>query len=277
MSSAVETPPRPKPAYLSSFFRRFVFATFLIFSAVAPLSAQSASSPATAAAEGAATETQTLTLPGVSLAERFNQGGSIMYFLLALSFVTVTFTVERLVQLRRKTVNPPGLADKAREAWKSGDMQKVIQTAEAQPSVLASTIALLARHPHLSVNEASVMAGDDVSRAMRRHLQRAYPLAIVATLSPLLGLLGTIIGMIEAFEVVAIAGSLGDASLLAGAISLALITTAFGLIVAIPSLGLYHHFRGKTHELSLEVEEELEELLSEWFRAPSPGGPEARG
>ena len=206
-----------------------------------------------------------LTVPGVALTERFAQGGFTMYALLALSFVMVTYGVERLVNLRRKTICPHGLAETLDAAWKTGDMGKVIAAADAQPSVLGSVVTVLANHRHVSGADASVMAGDEVSRLMRRHLQKSYPLAIVATLSPLLGLLGTVTGMIDAFEVVAIAGSLGDASMLAGGIAKALITTAFGLLVAIPALGLYHHYRGKTHELALEVEEELNELLRAWF------------
>ena len=95
--------------------------------------------------------------------------------------------------------------------------------------------------------------------------KRLGVLSFVAGSAPLLGMLGTVTGMIDAFEVGAIAGSLGDASMLAGGIAKALITTAFGLLVAIPALGLYHHYRGKTHELALEVEEELNELLRAWF------------
>jgi len=192
-----------------------------------------------------------------------------MYALLALSFVMVTYGVERLVNLRRKTICPHGLAETLDAAWKTGDMGKVIAAADAQPSVLGSVVTVLANHRHVSGADASVMAGDEVSRLMRRHLQKSYPLAIVATLSPLLGLLGTVTGMIDAFEVVAIAGSLGDASMLAGGVpstrSGGRASTAFGLLVAIPALGLYHHYRGKTHELALEVEEELNELLRAWF------------
>lgn len=233
-----------------------------IVSALTPAFAQEAA-PAIAAPEAG----EALTIPGVALTERFAQGGLTMYALLALSFVMVTFGIERLVNLRRKTICPHGLAEKVGAAWKTGDMSQVIAAAEAQPSVLASVVTVLANHRHVSGADASAMAGDEVSRMMRRHLQKSYPLAIVATLSPLLGLLGTVTGMIDAFEVVAIAGSLGDASMLAGGIAKALITTAFGLLVAIPALGLYHHYRGKTHELALEVEEELNELLRAWFLA----------
>lgn len=212
---------------------------------------------------------ETLTIPEIPLMERFEQGGLTMYVLLVLSVIMVTFGTERLFNLRRQTIVPAGLADEARKVWDRNDTQKVIELAEKNPSVLASAIELLAKHPDVSRREISEMAGDEISRVMRRHLQRAYPLAIVATLAPLLGLLGTVTGMIDAFEVVAIAGSLGDASLLAAGIAKALVTTAFGLIVAIPSLGLYHHFRGKTHEFALQVEEEADELISEWFR-PQP-------
>lgn len=205
--------------------------------------------------------------PGISLVERFRQGGNIMWFLLALSFVMVTFTLERLARLRYGRVIPQGLESRARDAWGRGDFAGVVAAAGQHPSVLGSAVRLLAAHRTLPGSDVSTMAGDEVSRLMRRHLQKAYPLAIVATLSPLLGLLGTVTGMIDAFEVVAIAGSLGDASLLAAGISKALITTAFGLIVAIPALGLYHFFRGRTNELSLEVEEIVDNLLRDWFHA----------
>ena len=110
-----------------------------------------------------------------------------------------------------------------------------------------------------------MLAGDLAGRDMRRHLQRAYPIAVVATLSPLLGLLGTVVGMIESFEIVAIAGSLGDASLMAGSISKALVTTAGGLVIAIPALGLYHLFKSRTQGLTMQLEGEVHELLTAWF------------
>jgi len=92
-----------------------------------------------------------------------------------------------------------------------------------------------------------------------------YPLAIVAVLSPLLGLFGTVVGMIESFEVVAVAGTMGDPSLLASSISKALVTTAFGLIVAMPMLFFYHMFKLRTHYLASLLEEEAGTLLNGWL------------
>jgi biopolymer transport protein ExbB len=92
-----------------------------------------------------------------------------------------------------------------------------------------------------------------------------YPLAAVAGLSPLLGLFGTVLGMIESFEMVAIAGSMGDPALLASGISKALVTTAFGLFVAIPTLFFYHLFKLRTNYLAKLLEEEASTLMSEWL------------
>mgnify|MGYP001604582979 FL=1 len=114
------------------------------------------------------------------------------------------------------------------------------------------------------------MAGDAASREVRSQIQKAYPLAIVATLSPLLGLLGTVLGMIQSFDMVALAGSLGDASTLAGGISLALITTQGGLMVAVPALGFQHIFKSRTLSLGLELEEAVTEVLSRRFGSSAP-------
>ena len=113
--------------------------------------------------------------------------------------------------------------------------------------------------------EVSEICGDLVTRELTGHYQRAYPLGIVATLEPLLGLLGMILGMIQTFETVALAGALGDATQLATGISEALVTTGLGLAIAIPFLALYHVFKMKTAGFGAQLEEEVTGLLSEWL------------
>jgi len=114
-----------------------------------------------------------------------------------------------------------------------------------------------------------MIAGDIASREIAQQLQRAYPLAVVATLEPLLGLLGTVLGMIESFDSIVQTGTVGDPSLLAAGISKALVTTAVGLIIAIPFLGLYHYFKSRTNYFASILEEEVTDLISEWLL---PGG-----
>jgi biopolymer transport protein ExbB len=201
----------------------------------------------------------------VSPAERMKQGGKTMLFLLALSVIALTFSLERAVRLRRGAVAPDGLVDEARDLWDERNYDEILALCERRPSTLATIIDAFVRHRHCTSQELSMLAGDLAGRDMRRHLQRAYPIAVVATLSPLLGLLGTVVGMIESFEIVAIAGSLGDASLMAGSISKALVTTAGGLVIAIPALGLYHLFKSRTQGLTMQLEGEVHELLTAWF------------
>src|SRR3989442_10556462 len=100
---------------------------------------------------------------------------------------------------------------------------------------------------------------------MDAHAQRAYPLGTVATLEPLLGLLGMVLGMIESFEKVALAGALGNPAQLASGISEALVTTALGIGLAIPFLALYHYFKNKTNNFKLLLEEDVTELIIEWL------------
>jgi len=110
-----------------------------------------------------------------------------------------------------------------------------------------------------------VTVNDLIAREMDASLQRAYPLGVVATIEPLLGLFGMILGMIESFETVALAGALGNPAQLASGISQALTTTALGIGLAIPFLVLYHYFKNKTNSYALLLEEQVSVLIVEWF------------
>ncbi len=199
---------------------------------------------------------------------KMKQGGWTMVFLLMASIAGVAFSLERLFNLRSGTIAPKGLAAMADELWRAGKWDELEALPENSNSTLARILSAIAKHRHNSMADVSTIAGDVASRDMRRHMQKAYPLAVVATVSPLLGLFGTVIGMIGAFDKVAVAGSLGDASLLGGDISKALITTAAGLTIAIPTLSLYHYFKHRLSLYALTLEEETGELIASWF-APS--------
>lgn len=219
---------------------------------------------ATHPAEGASEADREVTT-GEAFIRKLRQGGWTMVFLLAVSVFGVAYTIERAVRLRRGAIVPRGLADRADELWRTGRREAVANLENENSSTLARVLSVVARHGDRPMPEVSMLAGDVASRDLKRHLQRAYPLAVVATISPLLGLLGTVIGMIGAFDKVAAAGSLGDASLLGGDISKALITTGVGLAIAVPSLALYHFFKSRTALYGIILEEEVGELLTEWF------------
>ena len=233
------------------------------------LSADTALLTATAEPERSSQELTT----GEAFVRKLRQGGITMVFLLLASVAGLGYAIERLVNLRMGVIAPKGLAERADRLWHEERYGEIVALRDRSRSTLARVLAVVAQHRHSSMADISIMAGDVASRDLRRHLQKAYPLAVVATVSPLLGLLGTVIGMIGAFDKVA-AGSLGDASLLGGDISKALITTGAGLTIAVPALVLYHYFKSRTSFFAIVLEEEVGELLSSWYgaRADAPDG-----
>ena len=212
----------------------------------------------------AAEEDRELT-SGEAFLKKLRQGGVTMIFLAACSVFGVAFTIERLVGLRRGVIAPAGLAEKADGLWRKGDYGEVAGLVKTKPCTLSRMLAAVARHRHSSMSDVSIIAGDIAARELKDHMRRAYPLAVVATLSPMLGLLGTVIGMIGAFDKVSAAGTLGDASLLGADISKALITTGAGLVIAVPSLALYHYFRSRVSLFGSMLEEEASDLITSWY------------
>jgi len=200
-----------------------------------------------------------------SLLSQLAKGGKTMYVLLLLSVAALAFALERLFHLRRGVIVPHGLAREADILWLDGALDELSDLSEASDSTLGRIIGALCDHRAQSFAVASNLAEEIAGRELKRHLLRAYPLAVVGTLAPLLGLLGTVFGMIASFEMVAVAGSLGDARLLADGISMALVTTAAGLIIAVPALALYHFFRNRLEFLGVELEEQVNALLRSWF------------
>ena len=133
------------------------------------------------------------------------------------------------------------------------------------PAVPAMVDALNAGH-QAALEEAGARVLYDLRRGCR-------PLGIIAELAPLLGLLGTVTGMIEAFDVVAQENALGQAELLAGGISKALLTTAFGLCVAVPALLFYQYFRSKSEGWVRIIEDTCIERLVALRRRSGPTAP----
>ncbi len=207
--------------------------------------------------------------------QKLPQGGTTTIVQILLSMIGGAFALERLFGLRRKAIAPAGLAQQANELWQAGKLDEIEKLCRENPSTLASIISFTVRHRTSSLADVSLIAGDIASREIGAHMQRAYPLAVVATLEPLLGLLGTVLGMIESFDVIVRTATLADPVLLADGISKALITTAVGLIIAIPFLGLYHYFRSRTNSYATILEAEATELISEWLLT-KPGGDNAR-
>ncbi|MCJ8328732.1 MAG: MotA/TolQ/ExbB proton channel family protein [Lentisphaeria bacterium] len=187
--------------------------------------------------------------------------------LLLISIAALTFMLERLVNLRRSRISPKGLFESADTLWEAKDYDGILKLCANKKSALSKVLVEIVMQRSRKLEIVSMLAGDVASREIRHHLQRAYPLAVCATISPLLGLFGTIVGMIGAFETVAVAGEMGDPSLMAGDIAFALITTAIGLVIAVPSLAAYHFFKVRTTIYALNLEELAGNTVTRWFPA----------
>jgi biopolymer transport protein ExbB len=204
---------------------------------------------------------------------KLREGGMVVVVQVALSIVGVTYVIGSFASIRRRNFVPDGLKQRAMELWRAGDQAGLELLPQKYPSTLARMIAFMAKHRNNPVQDISITAGDMASREISLGMSRAYPISVIGSLLPLLGLLGTVFGMIQCFDTVALAGDMGDPSLLAGGISQALVTTAVGLSLAIPLLYAYHHFKTKSNEFAAQLEEDATDLVSAWFLNTTAGNP----
>lgn len=204
--------------------------------------------------------------------DQLAQGGVGIWIIGALSVLALAVTLERLLRFRAARLSPAGLVDEVLPLWQRGAFAEVDALLAARPSALARVLAYLVQHRRADPAALSVRAGDIASLALREQQQRAYPLAVIATVAPIVGLLGTVIGMIESFHVIAFAGGLGDPALLAGGISKALVNTAAGLAVALPSLGMHHFFKHRLTLIGLDIERQVNRVFDEVLILPQAAG-----
>lgn len=183
-----------------------------------------------------------------------------MWPLMACSAVALAIILERFWTLRRRAVLPPGLGQEVREwaAQHKLDPAHVEALRGTSPLGELLAAALEVRHrPRDIIKERVEDIGRHVVHQMERFLNT---LGTIAGIAPLLGLLGTVIGMIRMFLSILEHG-VGDVTQLAGGIGQALITTAAGLVVAIPALMFYRYFRGRVIEYVVEMEKQAMALL----------------
>lgn len=207
----------------------------------------------------------------INIVDQAREGGVALLVILGLSILFLAVTFERLLHLRARHIVPAGLAAAVLPLCQAGKFALVETELVGQDSTLARIIAFIVEHRHMDYARVSAGAGDIASLELRRHQQKFYALAIVATVAPIVGLLGTVLGMIEAFHVIAFSEGMGNPALLAGGISKALVNTAGGLSVALPSLGMYHFLKHRTALLALALEQDVNALLRACFPPPAAG------
>ena len=175
------------------------------------------------------------------------RGGVLMIPIVLCSVLMIGFAVERFIMMRPSKIIPEKFVMEVRSLVSKGEFDKAMDLCLKHKNPVSSVfieVLKLNKRPMMSneiirdtVQDLGAREIDDVALKIR-------PLLIIGNITPLLGLLGTVLGMIKAFNVVASDAGLGRADLLAAGISEALITTAAGLVIAIPSIALYNYFKG---------------------------------
>jgi biopolymer transport protein ExbB len=182
------------------------------------------------------------------------------------SVVALAVILERLYTLRKSYILPNGTLAQALQSYPQQDEhEKSFATLQQSPLGQVLTIALqYADQPFEQAKEAIENTGHHIAHQLNRYLNT---LGTIAAIAPLLGLLGTVIGMIEIFGSQTPNGS--NPAVLAHGISVALYNTAFGIIVAVPSLMFYRYFRSQVEGFLLEMEYQAFQLIDTLHKAPS--------
>lgn len=187
-------------------------------------------------------------------------GGWLMLPILTCSVVAMAIVVERLWSLQETKVVPTALVNQARRLLAHDRISDSTLGELQRHSPLGRILAAAIAHRNQSresIKNAIQEVGSHVAHELQRFLNA---LGTIATVTPLLGLLGTVLGMIQVFTRITSAG-VGNPTELAGGISQALITTAAGLGVAIPALMMYRYFKGRIEGLIVEMERESLKLV----------------
>ncbi len=203
-------------------------------------------------------------IPTRDLSRILQDAGPLMYAIVCCSFLLVAFVLERIVSLRGSRVIPKPFVKRFMEQLREGRLnrEQALTLCQENGSPVAQVFAGAVRkwgRPGVEVEQAVIDAGERVTNGLRRYLRVFYG---VATVGPLLGLMGTVLGMIQTFNVIAAADALGRAELLAGGIAKALLNTAGGLAVAIPASILYVFFVSRVDRLVLQIDTLAQEVVN---------------
>jgi len=204
-------------------------------------------------------------IPTKNLLQVFHDGGLLMYPIALCSVFLLVFVFERAISLRRGRVIPRPFVKRIVEQLRDGriDQSEALKLCEENQSPVADVFAAAIKkwgRSCVEVDQAILDAGERATSGLRQYLRLFNG---ISTISPLLGLLGTVLGMIGAFNAISAGGeAAGQRELLASGISQALLTTAAGLSVALPALIAYLYFSSRVDRLVLEIDAHSQDVVN---------------
>lgn len=180
-------------------------------------------------------------------------GFIIVITLFALSIYSAYLIVEQILTVRRNDLIPPGLGETVRQALGTGDIRGAKQACQDSPSLLSFVLMYGISELEFGWNAVEKSLEDSLAEQAARMFRKIEYLSVIGNIAPMIGLLGTVIGMILAFQNVASTQGTASAPQLAEGIYQALVTTVGGLIVAIPSIGAFAIFRNRIDQFIAEA------------------------
>ena len=201
----------------------------------------------------------------------FQQGGPVMLVLLALSVLATAIILIKLFQFSRSSLRRTGFVEPALLALQQGEHTRVLDDLQQQPGPVARVLESAVRcgaDSDMSARDVEAEVSRVGSAQIRNLESWLRGLSSIAHLSPLLGLLGTVTGMISAFMRLEEAGSRVDPSILSGGIWEALLTTAFGLTVAIPAMAAFYYLEGEVDHVRATMKDASIRVLRHFGKTP---------
>ena len=193
--------------------------------------------------------------------ELLSAGGWLIWPIILCSIVALAIIIDKFRRLSTRRIIPPSLYSRLEQLIENKALNNTHLDSISKESPLGNIFATTLSNAHLDKNELKAIVEDSGRHRVHEMEKYLNTLGSIAAITPLLGLLGTVVGMIKVFAAITTVG-VGHPQELAEGISQALITTAAGLSVAIPSLLFYRHFKGKIEALSIDMEQEVMRLLS---------------
>ncbi len=188
------------------------------------------------------------------------KGGILMIPIFICSVISLAIILERFYHLRKACINSSDFFSNINRLLKENELQNALELCQETPGPLSRVAEITIENQKKNNEERERIVSRTGSQEVRRLGKNLRGLAIIANVAPLLGLLGTVMGMIKAFMKIQELRGAVDASILAGGIWEALLTTGAGLTVAIPALIAYHYFEGRVDAISFQMKDVASEL-----------------
>ena len=221
---------------------------------------------ARAADGGAAPPAARHETPKIDIRQMFVDGGAIGYIIVGLSFVMLALVFEHLLTIRRTTLMPNGMAEDIQKLIQQGQFKVAEERCRASPSLLGHLLGAALPEIDLGYSAVEKAMEDAAAQQSARLMRKIEYLSIISTVAPMLGLMGTVWGMILAFMEFERKAN-PQVSELAPGIYKALVTTLFGLIVAIPAISAFGFFRNRIDELVAQTALTAEHVFAEFKRS----------